>query len=171
MHWYQKGKYSWCSWLTPENCLNVDFVQFLSPTLLAIFLKFLSLYNPKFAGKRKEKCNGTCSPRSKCGSPTLTSYKKRPKRWEKNVTKSVAIEMSHLESTRNEPKPVRGKQERPLSKAISLSDLTGFRPLSEREKRQKKEDAIETVVEVHSAPSSPLMAPLWVWSSLMAQWS
>ena len=127
-----------------------------------MFLKVLSFYNPKFAGKRKEKCNGTCSPHSKCGSPTLTSYKKRPKRFEKKAPKSVAIEMSHLESTPNDPKPVRGKQERPLARALSLSDLTGFRPLSEREKRQKKEDKIETVGEVHSAPASPSMAPLWV---------
>ena len=138
------------------------FAKFLSPTLLALILKCLSFYNPKFAGKRKEKCNGTSSPYSKSGSPTLTSYKKRPKRFEKKVTESVAIEMSDLESTPKDPKPVRSKRERPLLKAQSLADLTGFRPLSEREKRQKKEDAIETVVEVHSAPSSPLMAPLWV---------
>ena len=78
------------------------------------------------------------------------------------MAESVAIEMSHLESTRNDPKPVRGRRERPLPRALSLSDLTGFRPLSEREKRQKREDAIETVVEIHSAPASPSMAPLWV---------
>ena len=69
------------------------------------------------------------------------------------MAESVAIEMSHLESTRNDPKPVRGRRERPLPRALSLSDLTGFRPLSEREKRRKREeDAIETVVDLAPAP-------------------
>ena len=79
------------------------------------------------------------------------------------MAESVTIQMSHLESTRNDPKPVRGKQERPLLRSQSLADLTGFRPLSERDNRRKREeDAIETMAEVHSAPASPSMAPLWV---------
>ena len=50
------------------------------------------------------------------------------------MAESVAIEMSELESTRIDP--VKGKRERPLMRSQSLADLTGFRPLSEREKRQ-----------------------------------
>ena len=121
-----------------------------------MFLKFLSFYNPKFAGKRKEKCDGTCSPLSKSDpSPTLTKNKKKNQRDRKRrMSESVAIEMSELESTPKDPQPVRGKRERPLLKAHSLADLTGFRPLSEREKRRKREeDAIETVVDVCPAPA------------------
>ena len=77
------------------------------------------------------------------------------------MAESVTIQMSHLESTRNDPKPVRGKQERPLLRSQSLADLTGFRPLSERDNRRKREeDAIETVVDLHPAPApTPACAP------------
>ena len=73
----------------------------------------------------------------------------------------MAIEMSELESTRIDPKHVRGQRERPLLRSQSLADLTGFRPLSERERRRKREeDAIETVIDVHSAPAmAPAPAP------------
>ena len=75
------------------------------------------------------------------------------------MAESVTIQMSHLESTRNDPKPVRGKQERPLLRSQSLADLTGFRPLSERDNRRKREeDAIETVVDLHPDPA-PTRAP------------
>ena len=75
------------------------------------------------------------------------------------MAESVTIQMSHLESTRNDPKPVRGKQERPMLRSQSLADLTGFRPLSERDNRRKREeDAIETVVDLHPDPA-PTRAP------------
>ena len=75
------------------------------------------------------------------------------------MAESVTIQMSHLESTRNDPKPVRGKQERPLLRSQSLADLTGFRPLSKRDNRRKREeDAIETVVDLHPDPA-PTRAP------------
>ena len=75
------------------------------------------------------------------------------------MAESVTIQMSHLESTRNDPKPVRGKQERPPLRSQSLADLTGFRPLSERDNRRKREeDAIETVVDLHPDPA-PTRAP------------
>ena len=82
------------------------------------------------------------------------------------MAESVAIEMSKLESTPKDPKPERGRRERPLMRSESFADLTGFRPLSEREKRQAREDAIETVVDLHPAPA-PAPAPasnsqIWV---------
>ena len=154
---------------THECCLDAKFsfaVQFLSPTLLAIFLKFLSFYNPKFAGKQKEKE----SPRSRCESSAQTDSKKRSRKDRKKWSESCTIEMSNLESTPVDKdlellKAVAKKDRRP-SKAPGLADLTGFRQQRERGERNKEtrrkreEEAIDTVVEVHSAHvATPAPAP------------
>ena len=102
-----------------------------------MFFKLLSFYNPKFAGKWKK----AGSPLSKSdSSPASTGNEKKSSRDRKKrrMAESVAIEMSELESTRIDPKHVRGQRERPLLRSQSLADLTGFRPLSERERRRKR---------------------------------